>query len=289
MSTEARADDVHEYRLAFTAGLGAYPRSAPVFASKTGTARAEGSMIPTVCWLKAEYVTNPFDYTSDVWLRATDGTYWPEVWLDTGSNGVPAGLRGCDEAGGAASGAVATEANSFYNRRAAVEWALSNASRDPGGWASTCAWFVSHALWSGGFPKDEEWTDEGNHGTVRVMPGSVTAWAVPELVDYLQDHYSVTVTPLTPDRFRSNAVPEAELGDLIVYRWDHGDNWDHFSMVTDIAAGQYPEVSEWGVSAHYAKRGWTYSINSSGWLQKEYPDVEAILIHINGGYLLPKF
>ena len=270
-----------QYQLINTAGLGAYPRSETVFASRTGQARPEVSWVSAACWVYGDTVTNPNNYSSNVWVRDTSGFFWPEVWLDTGSDGVPPGLAACSPP------AATAIPNSFYNRAFAVKWARSNTSSDPTNVyaASACTWFVSNALWRGGFPKDAEWTSEGEHGRLRKVPGSVTAWAVPELFDYLTLHnrFDVTVVDLPPERFRSNAVPEAELGDLIVYDWDGAGTLDHFTMITEIAPGHYPEVSEWGVNNNYPKRGWTYSVNDDTWLQQHNPNVHAKLIHFSGG------
>ena len=103
----------------------------------------------------------------------------------------------------------------------------------------------------------------------------------------------------------------AEPGDLIVYDW-YGQgiaNPDHIAIITGLAQGDYPEVSEMGQNnwvgprgwidsaiAHidpfnstYTQRGWTWSQQHHEWLQKEFPRVQAFLIHINGGTLVPTF
>ena len=282
------------YPIAFTGGLGAYPRSAPSYEARVGDTRPEGYLVPPKCWTYGDYVpANVNGYTSNIWIQhATDGTFWPEAWLNTGGNGIPSGVPRCSASNQATPKATPKATpNLFYNRNRAVEWALANASQDPSvGFfgASTCTWFVSNALWSGGFPKDDMWTDQGTHSG-RQLPGSVTAWSVVDLKAYLESHYSVTVVLLNSERFRSNAVPEAEIGDLIVYDWGEGKGWSHFTMVTSIAPGQYPEVSEWGASASYVKRGWTYSDNSDKWLQLSHPDVRAALIHIDGGVFVSDF
>lgn len=97
VASPAAADDV-TYELAFTAGMGAYPRSTPAYEARTGTAAPEGSMIAGSCWGPGEDITTYYGYTSSVWVRDTSGYYWPEAWLDTGSDGVPVGLPSCDAA-----------------------------------------------------------------------------------------------------------------------------------------------------------------------------------------------
>lgn len=281
--TQARADGEPQYRLINTAGLGAYPRSEPHFEARTGTALPEGSMITASCWTYGQSVTNPYGYTSDVWVRDTASHYWPEIWLDTGSDGVPSGLASCDQ------GATPTESvpNSFYNRAEAVKWAIEHAPNDvtPIYHVSACTWFVSQSLWAGGFSQDVVWTASGQHNRVRRVPGSATAWSVTDLRAYLEEpgRFDIKVDYLGPDEFRANTVPDAQPGDLLVYDWNGDGEWDHFAIVTDIASGNYPEVSEWGVNNSYVKRGWTYSINDGTWLQVNNPNVVAELIHFNGG------
>lgn len=192
--------------------------------------------------------------------------------------------------------------NQFYNRSAAVSWALANA-QNVQRWGAQCTWFVSNALWAGGFPQDSQWTSSGSH-SIEHYPGTVTAWGVPNLIQYLMDHYSVTWYSL--GNMSQNAVPQAQPGDIIVYSWDGGKSYDHMAFVVDIAAGQYPEVAEWGQDENftilntilgnwrspYVKRGWTYSALYNVWLQNDPKvggDVRAFLLHINGGVFLPNF
>jgi len=120
----------------------------------------------------------------------------------------------------------------------------------------------------------------------------------------MKANYSVTWKSL--GNMSTNAVPQAQPGDIIVYSWDGGKTYDHMAFVVDIASGQYPEVSEWGTpdwttwnylyyevhhpSEGYQKRGWTYSQKNHEWLQTEYKgQARAYLLHINGGYFAPSF
>jgi hypothetical protein len=84
---------------------------------------------------------------------------------------------------------------------------------------------------------------------------------------------------------------------VILYSWDGGattsnaNGIDHAAFVLDIAAGVYPEVSEWSISdlgpfgrpSSYVKRGWTWSQKSHAWLQSAHPKVQAFLLHIDSG------
>lgn len=192
-ATPASAD-TRSYSIAYTGGIGAYPRSAPAYAARVGVAQPEGYLVPARCWTDGESVPpNSLGYTSNIWIQHDgDGTYWPEAWLATGSNGVPAGLPNCSDASQTQTDeAPVSIPNAFYNRTRAVDWARAHAPHDPTAkylWASTCTWFVSQALWEGGFPKDNTWTDHGTHGGRR-LPGTVAAWSVQDLKAYLQSNY----------------------------------------------------------------------------------------------------
>lgn len=178
--------------------------------------------------------------------------------------------------------------NTAYNRQAAVGWALDNAqSLGQPNTFSGCTWYASQVLWAGGFTQSETWNKVYSHGR---LPGTVTATAAPELAKYLVDNYSVTQVDLNGDRFKSNSVPEAEVGDIIAYVWDDSDgatlsDINHLSVVTSISSGNYPNVSEWGTGwpAAYKSRGWTWSENGHNWLREisEYKNVHAILLHFN--------
>lgn len=282
----------YTYRIWFTNGEGVFPRSEPVYASRVGEARAEGSTISGSCWTQGEWVTNPRDYSSNIWVKDTDALFWPEVWLDTGSEGVPAGLPQCGAEEPPDSSATV---NDFFDRNATARWALAHAQDEPNPWYSSgCTWFVSNALWAGGFPQDDTWTSAGQHGTVRVVPGSVAAWSVREMLNHLTATYSVETTDLV---FTENAVPQAEIGDIIAYDWEGDGTDDHLALVTKIAPGAYPEVSEWGVgegifgtgAAGYTTRGWTYSAKNDKWFQDYLPNIEAKLYQINGGIYVGPF
>lgn len=169
-----------------------------------------------------------------------------------------------------------------FDRASAAQWALDNAAGEQP-FAAACTWFVSKALWAGGMEQDQSWTSQGEHGRILKRPGTVSATAAQPLLDYLTSRYPLTRTVLM--NFSTNAVPEAEPGDVVAYDWENDGNVDHLALVVRIAAGSYPQVAEWGVGdqsgSGYAERGWTYSELSDGWLQQAYPNVSATLFHID--------
>lgn len=185
---------------------------------------------------------------------------------------------------GEASGLLAS-----YNRVTAVKWARANA-RDNPPYPASCTWFVSLALWAGGLPKTPDWTSSGSHGRIQKRPGTVAAWAVPDFVDYILRTYPRST--FTQLNLRGNRVPAAQPGDVIAYDWyghsstrNHA-NLQHLSLVTSIEPGEYPAVSEWSIfdgdqASPYVSRGWTWSAKTHQWLQQEYRDVQAFLLHID--------
>ncbi|SDV00755.1 Putative amidase domain-containing protein [Microlunatus sagamiharensis] len=281
--------------------IGIYPRaSASMDSAHVGDALSDGASVDVVCEDKGQSVSNGAQEI-DIWDKLSDGTWLPNAFLKTGSTSWTPGIPRCDggdEVDGAGS-STADGANLQYNRSAAASWALAHAKDAPGLLdASGCTWFVSKALWRGGFPTDQTWTPEGSHrSTVRTTPGSLAAWAAPEFLVYIQSHYDVVATPLD---FGTNSVPEAEVGDFIAYDWEGDGQVDHLSFITNIASDQYPEVSEWGTGytinrnipgpASYTKRGWTYSENDHGWFQAVgHENIKATLYHFQGGYFSPEF
>lgn len=95
------------------------------------------------------------------------------------------------------------------------------------------------------------------------------------LKNYLVNEKSyATITELTWDQ---NDVPEAELGDIIMYDWDPDGVVDHAMIITDFS-GQYPLVS--GHTRPADNQGWTYSKNSDKWIQEVFPGSRVYLVHI---------
>ncbi|MEA2492398.1 MAG: hypothetical protein QOJ29_309 [Thermoleophilaceae bacterium] len=192
--------------------------------------------------------------------------------------------------------------NGFYDRGAAVRWALDHAG-DAQFNGDECTWFVSQALWAGGFPQSTVWTKSGSHGLGH-WPGSRTAWLVDDLRQYLGANFSVTEEqPIDPSA-SVEALPDAQPGDILLYSWDGGNTYSHMAFVVDVPSSQSPTVSEMGntnfglnnylfnAPATYVTRGWNWSAKSSppDWLQNEmHGDVRVILLHVNGGFFAPSY
>jgi hypothetical protein len=202
------------------------------------------------------------------------------------------------------SGGGSTTPNAFYDRSAAVAWALAHA-KDPQAFGTMCTWFVSRALWAGGFQQANAWNEAGPYhykdslGLTSTVPGTEAAWLLPSFRSYFESHFAAKKIDITTD-LHSNAVPQAEIGDLILYNWGKGEGISHVAFIVEIVRGQYPvvsEMSQWNLNAAdsvlnkikhitspYSKRGWTWSEVHKKWLQQENPNMKAYLLHIDGGY-----
>jgi hypothetical protein len=246
-------------------------------------------------------VVPPYN-NNTLWYRATvvsgqgkGSGYVSDHFLDTGINQpnvVVDGVPPCDGGTGGGPPGVPLPTDRF-DRAATVRWALAHAKDKPP-YPASCTWFVSQALWAGGLPKSDAWTDAGQHGLLQKRPGSAAAWATPNFVRAIRAAFPrSTYTQLTFSS-KTNAVPHAQVGDVIVYDWygksslKNYDNLQHASLVTSIASGSYPQVSEWSIGdgrepSPYVFRGWTWSKLSNKWLQSKYPKIQAFLLHIDSG------
>ena len=173
-----------------------------------------------------------------------------------------------------------------YSPASAVAWADAHA-QDVQPFDAACTWFVSQALWAGGLAKTSAWTDAGSHsGYLQTRRGTVAATEANTLLAYLRDTYGGVEYEDITTNLTTNAVPDAQPGDIIAYDWDGHGTIDHIALVVSIAAGQYPVVAEWGAypggqALPYTSRGWTYSAKNNIWLQNErnQKNMRAYLLH----------
>ena len=157
-----------------------------------------------------------------------------------------------------------------YDRQVTANWALTHAQDvQPASPSPACTWFASNALWAGGLPKAAGWSDVKDS---KSNPPRSATYA-PQLFQYLTRDTTIAQAMSLTNRFGSGRVPEAQLGDLIAYDWSNDGTIDHMSVVVNIGANDYPDVSEWGTAggggtrSKYVKRGWTWSENNHNWLQ----------------------
>jgi uncharacterized protein YraI len=270
-------------KIAGTGGSGVNMRSTPDTSRAAIGKIPEGARPNFICFAHGQNI-----YGVNVWFKVKYGSvtgYYASYYDNssytsdfdlTSKYGIPL----CNSSGNS------------YARSSAANWASGHARDVQVYSGSQCAWFVSQALWAGTLQKTYTWTSSGSFFNPDLIsgylykPGTPTAWNVASLVSYLRSKYSNSSWLNISSRFATNSVPEAAIGDVIVYDWYNDGTLDHMSLVTNIASNSYPEVSEWGISGNagssssYVRRGWTWSQNSGKWLQQVYPNVRAYLLHV---------
>lgn len=87
---------------------------------------------------------------------------------------------------------------------------------------------------------------------------------------------------------RNNDPSDAQIGDLVFYDWGQGEGISHVAVVTRVDPSGYLEVTDWStnpkdgtIPSPVTTRGVTYSAVNNEWLQQEYPNVSAHLLHID--------
>ncbi|MDP9936860.1 hypothetical protein J2T11_003228 [Paenarthrobacter nicotinovorans] len=182
-----------------------------------------------------------------------------------------------------------------FDRAKAVRWAKAHINSDQV-FGNDCAYFVSRALWEGGLPKSARWDDHtvnpwdmGDRENHFFGPTKAAA-SSDILKNYLQDRSFGVLRELN---FKQNSVPDAQLGDVIFYDWDHGADGfvDHTMIITGFSKDsnskyRYPLVS--GHSKPTSDQGWTWSGYKGGWIEEKYREMKngspnqarAYLLHI---------
>ena len=159
-----------------------------------------------------------------------------------------------------------------YDRGAAVDAAFQNLQQG-GLLDDSGARFVSSALWAGGLPRSDVWSDD-----------SATATNADDLIGYLtqpnvMDGYSVTLATRTPIDWPDNTASGAELGDVIAYDWEGNGTIDQVAVVLNFNDDGYPEVSQYAPTA--GVRYWSVPESGGNWIEDEYPGSAAYLIQIS--------
>ncbi|GAA2245159.1 hypothetical protein N1031_15485 [Herbiconiux moechotypicola] len=93
-STAAFADA--QFKVAWT-HVGIYPRSGPSMEStKVGAALPDGTTVTVVCEQEGQSVTSDVT-TSSIWELTSNGTWLPNAFVETHSNGWTPGVPRCDQ------------------------------------------------------------------------------------------------------------------------------------------------------------------------------------------------
>ena len=88
-----RAAAGQRFTIAYTGGIGVYPRSGPSMGSqRVGAALPEGSSVEVACELEGELVDNNTTPATKIWERLSDGTYVSNAYTNTGVEGWTPGV-----------------------------------------------------------------------------------------------------------------------------------------------------------------------------------------------------
>ena len=91
-----RAAAGQRFTIAYTGGIGVYPRSGPSMSSQhAGAALPEGSSVDVACELEGELVDNNTTPATKIWERLSDGTHIPNAYINSGADGWTPGVPRC--------------------------------------------------------------------------------------------------------------------------------------------------------------------------------------------------
>jgi hypothetical protein len=263
-----------------------------------------GDVVKLICGVTDGDPVGPYDNTAWHYLtdlsRPSEGNFWEnDHYLKTPNKAsqLTSGEAECSNQQPQESDAnklqPAETLRTFvnYNRDAAKNWALEHARQKPPD-AGSCTVFISNGLKAGGFPEDTIWNFDFvgvNRSGLRF--GTDATRVTSDFYAYVNTLQYVDIIPIPRFDAGTNNLPQAKIGDVIIYDWDGpGKNGapDHADLVVGFAKDnpQYPLVSGWSEkgdeAVDYQYRGWTWSEKNNQWLQSE-PDntnMRAWLIHI---------
>ena len=93
-----RAAAGQRFTIAYTGGIGVYPRSGPSMSSQhAGAALPEGSSVDVACELEGELVDNNTTPATKIWERLSDGTHIPNAYINSGADGWTPGVPRCEK------------------------------------------------------------------------------------------------------------------------------------------------------------------------------------------------
>lgn len=274
----ARADV--QFQIAFT-GIGIYPRSAPSMnAGKVGAALPDGAWVSVACETTGDSVTSGAG-TSDIWEKLSDGTFVPNVFVETGASSWSPGVNRCG------SNTSSSSSTSSYDRQAAVDYARANYTNLNVGVIPKCTYFASAALEAGGVNTESKWTPESTKKSDQASKllyrlqgkvGPTKRWASADfLKNYLVNERKIaTITEVT----LGAKNPGGELGDLIMYDWG-GESpgiIDHVAVVTGVSPDGTLLVTQ--KENDYIDKDWNWSASAAAPISSASPGTRAYLVHI---------
>lgn len=276
----APAHAASNFRIAWT-HIGIYPRSAPsMSAAKVGAALPDGAWISVACETTGVSVTSDVG-TSTIWEKLTNGTFVPNVFVETGANGWTPGVPRCD---GAPPGPA--PATSKYNRAGAVAAARAHYKGEDVPFIADCTYFASQALVGGGLSVTTNWqagsTDINDQASrplyLLQRYGPTKRWANADyLKNYLVNERKVaTIAEVS----LSSKNPGVQLGDLIMYDWEGKPDGilDHTAVVTGFDSDGTTLVTQREPSQ--TDRKWNWSLAENKPISEARPGARAYVIRI---------
>jgi hypothetical protein len=308
-SSPAYADSNHTYTVTGTGGEGVWLHGDPGLGDKGDliTVIPEGATVEADCYVN----DTPIGNGNPAWLHVTWSgrtgfmtDYYSSSRWNRNNTLHDQGLTFCGEKPGGSNEeneqpeglqpAESVPIFASYDRDMAVNWALEHATDTPPN-AGSCTWFVSNVLWRGGMQETAEWNNDPR-GVKRdgIRYGTDYAWKTPEFLAYMRSLPYVDVDEIDFSGDNENRLPDAKLGDIIIYDWEGNKEVDHAVVITGFSKNNpaYPLVTGWsedGSAANkYNQRGWTWSEKNQRFIQNvqdehgNYPHkaIKAHLVHI---------
>ena len=251
---------------------------------------ANGQAIDIACQTKGTLIGIGLTGTpTDVWDQLTNGWYITDYYTST--PGLAGGYTpGIPECGSAPTPAPTPTPlpTSIYNRTTATSWALNNFDKANGSRffkpnsGDDCTYFVSQALWAGGIPKTDNWTNNSvnlNDLASRLwIPGPTKDAAEADYFkNYVVNNQIATIKQIS---WTDITAGGAQVGDIIGYDWNAPEDGklDHVAIVTDVNAAGSRFVSQHSPSQQ--NRLWSWDSDGKNWIQITHPGARAYLIHI---------
>ncbi|MFT4135696.1 amidase domain-containing protein [Microbacterium sp.] len=287
-SVSVQAAD-NQFQIAWTK-IGIYPHSSPTMSTsaRSGRAVSDGTWITVACETTGETVTSDVA-TNNIWERTADGSYYPNVFVNTRSNGWTTGIPRCSALDQPLTASPAPGNGQSGGGAAAAQWAANHHNETQLSFMSECTILVSRALWAAGVPQTKSWTnatkDRNLQGGYSLWNG-ITGRAVPSkaatvaetFVQYAADSGLGTKTAVD---WNDNTAGGAALGDVIAYDWEGDGHIDHLALVTSLNDQGYPSVTQ--RTPAQLNRYWSWSLESNDWIASPnvHPNAKVYLVKIH--------
>lgn len=269
----ALADET--FHIAWT-GIGIYPRSGPSMnSSRVGSALSDGASVSVNCEQDGQELTSAAG-TSTIWERLSNGTWLPNVYVETHVDGWTPGIPRCQQP----APPVPRPAPTPFDREAAVAFANLHWDATERFRNADCTWFVSQALWAGRLPRTDLWTDDNQIPAERSGPYPGPSRSAVNADRFKNAVIRAGYATIRELSWSDLSAGHAQPGDVIGYDWNNGADGilDHLAIVTRTAPSGAPLVTQHTPAQQ--GRLWSWSRGADDWIQKAKPGSRVYLIHI---------